>query len=125
MPNPIARRALFAGALILIAGPAQAGDADVIGVQVRSSGNGVYDFDVTIRSNDTGWSFYADQFEVLAPDGRVLGARELLHPHDDEQPFTRDLYGVRIPAGVSEVLVRARHKPRGYNGATMRVRLPR
>lgn len=123
--KPVTRRALMGAALSMTATRAHAGDADVIDVRVRRSGAGTYDFDVTIRSNDTGWSFYADQFEVLAPDGRVLGARELLHPHDDEQPFTRDLHGVRIPPGITEVVVRARHKPRGYNGAIMTVRLPR
>jgi hypothetical protein len=28
---------------------------------------------------------------VLAPDGTVLGRRELLQPHETEQPFTREL----------------------------------
>ncbi len=77
---------------------------------------GVYDFDITVRSVDKGWDYYADAFEVLSPDGKVLGQRILLHPHETEQPFTRDLYGVRVPAGITEVVVRARHKPRGYGG---------
>ena len=105
--------------------PALAGDADVVDVKVRRAAAGVYDFDVTIRSNDTGWSYYADQFDVLAPDGTVLGSRMLLHPHDDEQPFTRDLYGVRIPPGIPEVTIRARHKPKGFSGATLSVPLPK
>src|SRR5688572_31938249 len=119
----------LAGILGLVAavlgGPAFAEEADVIDVNVRSAGGSVYDFDVTIRSNDTGWEHYADAFEVLAPDGMVLGQRLLLHPHVDEQPFTRDLYGVAVPDGVAEVTVRARHKPKGYNGAVMTVPLPR
>jgi hypothetical protein len=49
----------------------------------------------------------------------------LLHPHETEQPFTRDLYGVKIPAGVTHVTVRARHKPKGYDGKAMGVTLPR
>jgi len=77
-----------------------------------------------VRSVDKGWDYYADAFEVLAPDGRLLGRRELLHPHETEQPFTRELYGVRIPPGVGEVIVRARHKPRGYDGASKKVKLP-
>lgn len=40
----------------------------------------------------------------------LLGRRVLLHPHETEQPFTRDLYGVSTPAGVTHVTVRARHK---------------
>jgi hypothetical protein len=97
----------------------------VVDVKVRSSAPGVYDFDVTVRSVDKGWNYYADAFEVLTPDGRLLGRRELLHPHETEQPFTRELYGVRIPASITEVLVRARHKPRGYDGATRILKLPR
>ena len=62
---------------------------------------------------------------ALAPDGTLLGQRILLHPHVDEQPFTRDLYGVAVPEGVAEVTVRARHKPKGYDGAVMTVPLPR
>jgi hypothetical protein len=64
----------------MLSGTAFAGEADVIDVKVRSAGGGAYDFDVTIRSNDTGWEHYADAFEVLAPDGTLLGQRILLHP---------------------------------------------
>jgi hypothetical protein len=113
--------AVAAGAAATVA----AGEADIVDAKVRRSAAGVYDFDVTIRSVDKGWDYYADSFEVLTPDGRLLGQRELLHPHETEQPFTRELYGVRIPASVTEVLVRARHKPRGYDGATRILKLPR
>lgn len=118
-------RRLLLSLVVLLSGAAWAGEADVIDVKVRRVSPGVYDFDVTVKSNDTGWSHYADAFEVLGPDGQVLGQRILFHPHETEQPFTRDLYGVRIPAGVTEVTVRARHKPRGYDGLTRKVVLPR
>ena len=101
-----------------------AGEADVVDVKVRRSAPGVYDFDVTVKSVDRGWAYYADAFEVLSPDGRLLGRRELLHPHETEQPFTRDLYGVRIPSGITAVVVRARHKPKGYDGDALTVSLP-
>jgi hypothetical protein len=119
------RLATIAGIGIVIAAfPAIAGEADVIDVKVRAAAPRVCDFDVTVKSVDKGWDYYADAFEVLAPDGRLLGRRELLHPHETEQPFTRELYGVRIPPGVHEVAVRARHKPRGYDGASKKVKLP-
>jgi hypothetical protein len=117
------RTLLFA--LALFAGAAIAGEADVVDVKVRRAAAGTYDFDVTVRSVDKGWEHYADAFEVLAPDGTLLGRRVLAHPHEDEQPFTRELYGVRVPVGVTQVTVRARHKPKGYDGATMKVTLPR
>jgi len=42
----------------------------------------------------------------------------LLHPHDDEQPFTRELTGVKLPRGIRRVVVRAAMKPGGAGGDT-------
>jgi hypothetical protein len=109
---------------MLAGADASAGEADVVDARVTARGGGLFDFDVTIRSNDLGWEHYADAFEVLAPDGTLLGKRVLLHPHDTEQPFTRDLHGVAIPDGVRQVTIRAHHKPAGYDGAALTVTLP-
>jgi hypothetical protein len=122
---PITRRQVaVAAALLPLARPARAGEADVIAVRVRAAGDGRFDFDVTIRSRDTGWNRYADRFEVLSPEGRVLGTRVLLHPHEDEQPFTRDLTGIAIPVGIRRVTVRAHMKGVGHDGMTMEADLP-
>ena len=115
---------LLALGVTLAGAGALAGEADVIDARVTLRGGGVFDFDVTIRSNDLGWDHYADAFEVLAPDGTLLGKRVLLHPHETEQPFTRDLHGVAIPDGVRQVTIRAHHKPAGYDGAALTVTLP-
>lgn len=111
-------------AMLFLAQTAFAGEADVVDVKVRRNSAGTYDFDVTVKSVDKGWDYCADAFEVLDAHGKVLGRRVLLHPHETEQPFTRDLYGVRIPAGITHVTVRARHKPKGYDGKVQRVALP-
>lgn len=122
------RRCLLAPILMIsalvLALPVLAGKADVVEVKVRKTGNGIYAFDVTVRHADAGWSHYADKWDILAPDGRVLGSRVLLHPHDDEQPFTRSLDDVRIPAGIGEVTVRAHDKKHGYGGKALKVKLP-
>lgn len=110
---------------LMSASLAWAGEADVVAAKVRRSSDGSYNFDVTVKSNDRGWDYFADAFEVLTLDGKVLGTRVLLHPHETEQPFTRDLYGVKIPQGVERVVIRARHKPKGYDGKTLTVDLPR
>ncbi len=116
-------RALFPLAAMTASSFALAGAADVLSVDVRDRG-GAFDFSVTIRSADTGWDYYCDRFELVAPDGRVLGTRVLLHPHVDEQPFTRSLSGVRIPDGVGAIEVRARMKPDGAGGSTVRLSWP-
>ena len=124
LSRPRIEASLLAIAL-LFASTVWADDADVVAAKVRRAANGAYDFDVTVKSDDRGWEYFADAFEVLTPDGRVLGTRVLLHPHESEQPFTRDLYGVKIPPGVERVVIRARHKPKGYAGKTLTVDLPK
>lgn len=122
MRRPLAGFSL--AALMFAAGGAMAGKADVIDVTVTPEKAGTYRFDVTIKSDDTGWDKYADQWEVVAPDGTVLGTRVLAHPHETEQPFTRSLSGVDVPDGMTSVTVRARDKVEGYGGREMAVTIP-
>ena len=104
---------------------AGAGEADVLDATATPTGDGTWRFDVTVRHTDTGWDHYADAWEVLGPDGAVLGTRTLLHPHTDEQPFARALTGVVIPDGISEVTLRARDSVHGYGGKALMVALPK
>ena len=99
--------ALFSGAALA------AGDAEVVDARASQSG-GTWIFVVTVLHPDTGWDHYADKWDVMAPDGTVLGTRVLLHPHETEQPFTRSLGGVEIPDGIEEVLIRAHDNVDGY-----------
>lgn len=73
-PRAIVARA-SGGLLLAWATTATAGDADVVSAVARRGGPGSFDFDVTVRSADTGWDRYADRIEVLGPDGTILGAR--------------------------------------------------
>ena len=119
-------RILAAGAglaLILSSTMAFAGEADVVDAKARKSGDG-WHFDVTVAHADTGWDHYANAWDIVGPDGTVYGTRELLHPHVDEQPFTRSLSGVVIPDGVTEVFIRARDSVHGYGGKEFRLELP-
>lgn len=117
--------ALLLAALLRATSPTLAGEADVLSVEPVAEPGGTWRFAVTVRHADQGWDHFADRWQVLAPDGAVLGERELLHPHDNEQPFTRSLSGVVVPDGVTEVTVRAHDKVHGWSGAGMIVPLPR
>jgi len=111
--------------LLLGLSPAAANEPSVLNVKVSANADGTYAFSVTIRHNDTGWDHYADKFEVLGPDGTVLGTRILYHPHENEQPFTRSLGRVEVPIGIREVTVRAHDKVHGDgNKRTFKVKLP-
>ncbi len=119
-------RGMAAGAVafgLSLTAVSMAGEADVVGARAARAGD-TYSFDVTVRHADAGWDHYADRWDVVAPDGSVLGTRVLLHPHDTEQPFTRSLGGVRVPAGIAFVILRAHDKVHGYGGAELRVDLP-
>jgi hypothetical protein len=107
----------------LMAAVASAGEADVEAVAVQRSADGSYRFDVTLRHADAGWDHYADRWEVLSPAGDVIATRTLFHPHVDEQPFTRSLSGVKIPAGIERVVIRAHDSVHGYGGQERAVAL--
>lgn len=114
---------LMTATLLLTAVPALAGTADVLDARADCDTTRTCRFVVTVRHADSGWAHYADAWEVLAPDGTVLARRQLLHPHDTEQPFTRSLDGVRLPEGIDHVTVRAHDAQHGWGGASVRVPL--
>ncbi len=127
----IGRTALRVFVLAAVAfAPALAADGqaqkfpDVVAVTVRAVGADAFDFDVTVFSPYDTPRRYADAFRVLGSDGAVYGERKLLHDHAGEQPFTRDLHGVRIPRAVRGVVVQARDQRYGYGGRTVAVELP-
>lgn len=97
---------------------------DVIAAKIQPRGADTFDFDVTVSSPYDTPQRYADAFRVVGPKGVVLGERILFHDHAGEQPFTRDLYGVKIPRDVRRVVVQARDQRHGYGGKSIEVPLP-
>ena len=81
-------------------------------------------FHVTLEHGDEGWHHYADLWEVLTLDDRLLGARVLYHPHENEQPFTRSLPGITVPPGTRQVKIRARDSLHGYGKSELIVDIP-
>jgi hypothetical protein len=115
---------LFTSLLILTTA-AYAGEADVVEVDINKTGGDTYFFKVTLKHADEGWDHYANKWDVVAPDDTVLGTRTLYHPHVDEQPFTRSLSDVKIPASITEVTVRAHDSVHEYGGKTVKVAVPK
>jgi len=103
---------------------ALAGPAEVVGVKVTKSGPDVYSFAVTVRHDDGGWKHYADAWEVVGPNNKVLGKRVLGHPHGHEKPVTRSLSGVAIGETKVRVRLRAHDKVHGFGGRGVEVGLP-
>jgi hypothetical protein len=112
-------------ALLTASAPAPAGEADVVEARLLAQPDGSFVAEVTVRHADEGWDHYADRWEVLAPDGTLLGARTLHHPHVEEQPFTRSMRGLEIPQDVARVRIRAHDSVHGFGGAEATVEVPR
>ena len=107
--------------VIITASPLFAGEVDVVKVEVQPERSGTYRFDVTLRHDDTDWKQYADRWEILTTDGKILATRVLQHPHVQEQPFTRSLSGVKIGPEIGKVVVRGHDSVHGYGGRELTV----
>jgi len=108
--------------LLSLAPAVYGGEVTIVDVRVECSSGCT--FAVTLEHADEGWQHYANQWEVLTLDDRLLGTRVLYHPHETEQPFTRSLSGVSIPAGIDRVKIRARDTQHGYGAQEFVVELP-
>ncbi|WP_291014247.1 hypothetical protein [Hydrogenophaga sp.] len=97
---------------------------NVLAAKVRASGGDRFDFDVTVSSPYDSPARYADGIRARSPEGLTYGVRKLWHDHAAEQPFTRDLYGVKVPPGVTRVVIEARDQLYGYRGKALGVELP-
>lgn len=99
-----------------------AGEVKIVDVKVEKQRAG-WVFNVTLKHDDSGWDHYADAWRVVTKDGKELGTRTLFHPHVNEQPFTRSLADVKIPADVAEVYVEAHDKVHGWSKQRFKVKL--
>ena len=117
------RTLLIASSLVCFPVSGLAGEVEVVDVKAERQSDGKWRFSVTLLHDDEGWDHYANRWDVVGPDGTVYGERVLAHPHENEQPFTRSLSGVSIPAGVTEVIVRGNDSVHGLGGKEMTVNL--
>src|SRR5262245_33117378 len=111
-------RAALLAILVPVAAFAAEPRAGVLRVTAQGQ-PGAYQLAVTIQSPDRNCDAYANWWEVVSEDGKLLFRRVLMHSHPDEQPFTRPAGPVPIAADAT-VVVRAYFHPTGYGGAALR-----
>ena len=102
--------------------PVLANEVEVVKTRFEKHGS-TWTVDTTLRHQDTGWDHYADSWRVVDQNGKVLGERVLLHPHENEQPFTRSESGIKIPETTTVVYVEAHDKVHGWSHQRVRVDL--
>lgn len=110
------------GAALLCCNLASADSVKIVDV-TTSCQNQTCTFNVTLQHADTGWEHYADFWRVVSSDGEELGKRVLLHPHVNEQPFTRSLSGIEIPPSMNTVWVEANDSVHGLSSDRFKVDL--
>jgi len=102
----------------LLASHAHAGDVAVIDASIQCEKSGttrVCSISATLEHDDTGWDHYADAWRVVTDDGTEIGRRVLMHPHENEQPFTRSESGIKIPEGVTRVYIEGQDNVHGLS----------
>ena len=100
-----------------------ANNADVIKAQAKCDKNRNCTFYVTIKHGDEGWKHYANKFEILSLDRKILATRILYHPHVNEQPFRRSISNVAIPKHINKVIIRAHDLVHKYGGEEVILKL--
>ncbi len=109
-------------ALVVIMEATFAGEVEIVKI-VFVQQDKSWRVDTTLRHNDSGWKHFADAWRIVNSKGKVLGSRKLLHPHVNEQPFTRSLYGVVIEKEDNVVFIEAHDKIHGWSKQRIRVDL--
>ncbi|MCF6190839.1 MAG: hypothetical protein L3J51_10190 [Cocleimonas sp.] len=116
-------KAFLLGSFLSISTLAFANEVDIVDVKAHQSKNGTWSFAVTLKHADEGWDHYANEWQVLAPDNKILATRTLYHPHVNEQPFTRNTSGVKIPMDMRVVYVIAKDTVHGLAKKAVKVNL--
>jgi len=100
-----------------------ANEVEIVKVKATQSSDKTWRFDVTLKHDDKGWDHYANEWQVIAPDNKILATRTLYHPHVKEQPFTRSIFGVKIPSELTTVRIIAKDLVHGLSDKLMKVNL--
>lgn len=100
-----------------------ANEVDIVNVKANKSSDNTWSFAVSLKHDDEGWDHYANEWQVLAPNSKILATRTLYHPHVNEQPFTRGTSGVKIPTEMTTVYIIAKDTVHGLSSKVAEVDL--
>ena len=100
-----------------------ANEVKVVDVKIHQQNDKTWTFAVTLKHDDKGWDHYANEWQVIGKDNKIFATRTLYHPHVNEQPFTRNLSGVKIPDNIKTVRVIAKDTVHGLSHNAAEVNL--
>lgn len=99
--------------------------ADQVSIQFAKlyQQGGSWNVSVTLKHGDTGWSHYANAWQLVDAQNNLLAKRVLSHPHVNEQPFTRGLSAVNIPKNIKVIFIEATDSVHGLSTDRLRIDL--
>ena len=100
---------------LLFSAITHANEVEIVDVKAHQASNKTWTFAVTLKHKDEGWDHYANEWQVIAPDNKILATRTLYHPHVNEQPFTRNTQGVNISGNITSVRIIAKDTVHGLS----------
>lgn len=100
-----------------------AGEVDILAADFQNLGSNNWAVNVTLEHADSGWDHYADMWRLVDLEGNVLASRVLLHPHVDEQPFTRGLGSVDVPENTTRIIIQAHDTVHGWSDSQLQIDL--
>jgi len=117
------RRWSVTGLLLAMSTLIHADQVEIVHAEAHALGQQKYRITVTLKHADSGWQHYANAWHVYSEQGQRLGTRTLLHPHVDEQPFSRSL-SLSLPVGTQLVEIRAADSVHGISAHTFSLPVP-
>ena len=94
--------------------PGACGPAKDVNARILLLHENSYEIQVTVGHEDSSWDHYVDRWEVIDPDGKILGTRVFVAP-----AYRRAAFSARAAAGHDS----RRCKRRDYPGARQETRL--
>jgi hypothetical protein len=116
-------KTILLGYFLAISSIAVANEVEVVDVKATQSSDKTWSFAVTLKHADEGWDHYANEWQVIAPDDKILATRTLYHPHVNEQPFTRGTQGVKLSEDIKTVRVIAKDTVHGLSTKAIELEL--
>lgn len=96
-------------------------DVAILSADFLETEKNTWSVNITLKHADSGWQHYADRWRIVDSGGQIFGERVLLHPHVNEQPFTRALNGILIPETAHIIYIEVHDSKHGWSDSKLEI----
>lgn len=109
--------------LVIYSKNTYANEVEILSAAILHQSQNEYLVSVTLQHQDSGWNHYADAWRIVDQQGAILGTRTLMHPHVEEQPFSRALNNVKIDESLITLYIEAHDNVHGWSTNRLKIDL--